>query len=274
MRYGRRVRARLLVVVVGLAAAGAGLVPAAAAAGDVVVTVEPATGLVDGQVVDITATGLDGTLFEMFQCRADAVDETGCDPENAYFAGTDSTGTVRERFPVDARIHDMAGREYDCRQAPFACKIGVGFLADFPLSGFVAIDFDAGAPLAPAPTIQIRPSGGVRDGQRVAVRGANLSPRFETFAYQCVAGRPWGGAACNFDQDVRGVATEKGKLVLGYRVEGLLFPSLGGAPFDCTAAPGACVIGISIGFTDTPDRFATAPITFRARRDRRDAVAP
>ena len=95
------------------------------------------------------------------------------------------------------------------------------------------------------------------------VRGEGLSSLFETFVYQCIAGAPRSGETCNFDQDVRAVADGNGRIAVDFRVDATLRRSITGEPFDCTAAPGACVIEISQGFSASPDRFARTGISFR-----------
>lgn len=265
---GRWRRVALVGAVPALAAVAPG--PSGAEAGaqpsppGITVTATPSTGLVDFQFVHVTGTGFEpGQLLEIFQCRADAVDESGCDPDNADFVDSDAAGVVEVDWPVDARIYDESGREFDCRSVPDGCKIGIGLLADFASSGFALLDFDPDAPLLTPVGVRVTPDGGLRDGQTVTVHGAGLLDRFETFAYQCVAGPVRSAATCNFDQDVRGVAHPDGTIALQYRVEALLRPANGDAPVDCTSTPGACVVELALGFSDRPDRFARAPITFR-----------
>jgi hypothetical protein len=227
------------------------------------VTIEPATGLVDFQLVEVTATGFAPfELVEIFECAGDAVDISGCDPENAYLVDSDATGRVQVPIPVDARIYDETDREYDCRIEPAGCMIGVGLLLDFESSGFAPIMFDPDAPLRPVPTIALSRSNKLRTNQVVRVRATNMSPLFETFVYQCIANREWGGRSCSFAQDVRAVPDAHGVVWVDYRVERLLRPSLGGPAFDCASAPGACVLQASLGFTGTPDRVAARPLTF------------
>ena len=256
---------------VGLAVAAAGIVAPHAAGAEpaqpppsgITVTAEPATSLVDFQVIQVTGSGFEpNTEHEVFECRADAVDESGCDPENAYFADADGSGVARVNFPVDARIFDESGRETDCRAAPGTCKIGIGLLAEFENSGFVAIDFDPNAPLAPVPALTVTPATQLRDGQEVTVRATGLSSLFETFVYQCAADRPRSGTSCNFDQDVRAVADEDGRIEVTYRVDATLVPTAGGDPVDCTTRAGACVIEVALGFSARPDRIARAPLAF------------
>ncbi|HEY8543666.1 MAG TPA: neocarzinostatin apoprotein domain-containing protein [Acidimicrobiales bacterium] len=239
--------------------------PAAAqAAGPITVTAVPSTGLVDFQFVHVTGTGFEPfELREIFQCRADAVDESGCDPDNADFVSADADGVVEVDWPVDARIYDMTGREFDCRSVPNGCKIGIGLLAEFENSGFALLDFDPDAPLLPVVTVAVTPDEDLTDGQTVTVHGTGLLDRFETFAYQCAAGAPRSAATCNFDQDVRGIAEPDGTIALEYRVDAQLRPANGDPPIDCTAAPGACVIELALGFSNRPDRFARTPISFR-----------
>jgi hypothetical protein len=257
-------RARVVVVA---ALAGVWL-PATAAggqdtdgAGDIEVTAEPSTGLVDFQFVQVTGVGFEPfSIHEIFECRADAVDESGCDPDNAFFADADADGVVAFNFPVDARIHDMTGEEFDCRSAPNACKVGIGLLDDFSASGFALLDFDPTAPLRPLPTVVVEPDTGLRDGQQVRVVGADLLPGFQTTALQCVADRPSSGTTCDFNQAVRGGAAADGTIELSFRVDATLRASVGGETFDCTAAPGACVIELQVG--PSPDRQARAPLSF------------
>jgi hypothetical protein len=249
------------VVAVTPAGAGAGGEPGGGSG--ITVTVEPATGLVDYQLVQVTATGFEPfSPHEIFECRADAVDESGCDADNAGFADADADGEVHLGFVVDARIFDAAGREHDCRAAGDGCKLGVGLLAEFGESGFAPLDFDPDAPLAPVPTLTVEPDSDLADQQVVRVEGAHLSSLFETFVYQCVAGRPRDATSCNFDQDVRAVAGADGRIAVDYRVEAAVLPASGDSPIDCTASPGACVLEMSQGFSDRPDRFARAPISF------------
>jgi Neocarzinostatin family len=238
----------------------------AGAPGDAIeVTAEPSAGLVDFQIIQVTGVGFRPfSLQEIFECRADAVDESGCDPDNAYDEEADADGVVHFSFPVDARIFDETGREFDCRSTPNGCKIGIGRLGGFSQSGFVLLDFDPAAPLHAVPTAAVEPATGLRDRQTVTVRGANLVGLFETFVYQCAAGRPRSGDSCNFDQDIRGVAGDDGLLTVDYRVDSTLRPTAGGEPIDCTVSPGACVIELSQGFSASPDRFARTPIAFAA----------
>jgi hypothetical protein len=254
-------------LVVGLAGvlvpAGPGGAVGADDGNGITVTVDPADGLVDFQVVQVTATGFEPFgLHEIFECAADAVDESGCDADNAGFAEADANGEVHLGFIADARIFDATGREVDCRDAVPGCKLGVGLLAEFPNSGFAPLGFDPDAPLAEVPTVTVTPDSGLADQQVVSVHGAHLSSLFETFAYQCIAGRVRSSATCNFDQDVRAQAAEDGTITVDYRVEAQLVPANGDAAFDCTTGPGACVIELSQGFSNRPDRFARAPLSF------------
>jgi hypothetical protein len=53
-----------------------------------------------------------------------------------------------------------------------------------------------------------------------------------------------------------------GELTLRHRVAAQLLPANDGPPIDATAAPGACVLELSLGFSNRPDRLAGAPLTF------------
>jgi hypothetical protein len=251
----------------GLAGVLVPAVPGGAVGADdgngITVTVVPASGLVDFQVVQVTATGFEPfSLHEIFECAADAVDESGCDADNAGFAEADANGEVHLGFIADARIFDATGREIDCRAENPGCKLGVGLLAELPNSGFAPLDFAPDAPLAAVPTVDVTPATGLADQQVVRVQGAHLSSLFETFAYQCIADRVRSSATCNFDQDVRAQAAGDGTITVDYRVDAHLTPANGDDPFDCTTGPGACVIELAQGFSNRPDRFARAPLSF------------
>jgi hypothetical protein len=258
-------------VVMAALMVGGALVPAAPAAAQAparpVVVAEPATGLVDFQMIRVTGSGFEPyALLEIFECRGDAVDESGCDPDNAYFADADGDGNVSTDFPVDARIFDETGRESDCRRVPGGCKVGVGLLADFSISGFASLDFDPAVPLHPAVAMDVRPRRHLADQQTVVVRGSNLVSLFETFVYQCAAGVPRSAGTCDFSQDVRGVAGRNGRVTLRYAVAARLQPADGGPPIDCTARRGACVLELAMGFSNSPDRYARTPLAFGSPR--------
>jgi hypothetical protein len=272
MRAGRshhtRLRAAMLTVGM-IAAVHLAFAPAAGAApGPTVIT--PNADLVDGQVVTVTGTGYDPfQRLEIFQCVAGAVDEFDCDLRNAYESGADGAGVFTFAFKVDARIYvgDPRGPiadldEVDCRAAPGACVIGIGYVLDADEAQTAPLFFDPDAPLSPPVAMTATPTEGLVDGQIVTVNGFNLTDREETFVYQCIAGAEPSGATCDFPiDDVRGVAAPDGTITLEWPAKAVLYPPFGGT-IDCTTAPGACEVVLSWGFIGAPDRIARTPISF------------
>jgi hypothetical protein len=173
-----RIDPRALAVAVLVAAAAVAAPARSEAAAPPSVGVAPNTELVDFQQVQLTGTGFDGyTLLEWFQCRGGAVDENDCDGYNADFISVDPAGNVSDTIYVDARIYLPDGTEVDCRTDPAGCEVGVGFMMDADEWPEVALDFDPDAPLRPPVTATVTPDLDLLDGQRVALRGENLSNR-------------------------------------------------------------------------------------------------
>jgi hypothetical protein len=245
------------------------------------VTVTPSTGLADWASVRISGSGFEpGALMEWYQCRGGAVDENDCDGFNADFIDADGGGEVDLVVPVDARIYLPDGTEVDCRTEPAGCVIGVGYMLEAGQWPTAALGFDPALPLRPVVEATAEPTSGLIDGQMVRVWVTNVLPRFETWAFQCLAGARepgvgsemgvrW-GRMCHLDNEVRGVAdleTETLDLEVTVRER---FTTPFGDRIDCTTAPEGCEILVSWGFSDQPDRSASVPIRFAAQ----DQVPP
>ena len=265
MGYGVLVRslgaAAFLVAAAVAHPAAAGAVPGPT------LTASPSTGLVDGQWIDVSGAGFDGNpalpdsqLAEIFLCRSDAVDLSGCDPDNAYFVSINDDGTLQQGFRVDASIYTESGN-FDCRSAVQACKIGVGLIVDVDKSVFVPIDFHPSAPLLPAVTASVTPTTGLVDGQEVSVSGEHLFPLFDSLVVQC------GSAAivpagCDFDHAQRSIpVAADGTIETTYSVRSS-FRAGTGEDYDCVGAADPCVMLVSISATESPDRLSTVPLAF------------
>jgi hypothetical protein len=227
------------------------------------IDITPNVDLVDGQLVTVTGDlDTDFTLLEIFQCKADPVDERDCDPDNSDFIGRAIDGTFPYVFMVDARIYTTGGEEVDCRATPGACTIGIGFLLDAGEAVHAPLFFDPNAPLMPPVTATVTPSEGLTDGQVVRVRAQNLSDRFQTFVYQCVAGQEPSAETCAFyDDKFLQLVSEGGAIDEPFTVMGLMQPTTG-PPIDCTVAPGTCEIRVSWGLSTAPDREVLIPLGF------------
>ena len=110
----------------------------------------------------------------------------------------------------------------------------------------------------------LRAVAAASDGAVVAVRGAGVLPRFETWAFQCAAGDAMWGRRCNLGGEIRGVAdleTESIDLALEVHRR---FVTPFGDQIDCDTAPGGCEIVLSWGFSNQPDRHAAVALSFAA----------
>ncbi len=258
-------RSRITTVVLGmaLAAPGAwvtGAGPAVALSGPTI-TITPDTGLVDGQVVTVTGEGFEpNALLEIFECQATPVDESVCDGLNAYFIDTDGDGRISYEFPVDARILDRWGGPFDCRTAPRACAIGVGFLVDYDEAAVAPLTFDPSARLMPPVRASLSRRTGLADRDVITVRGRNLSlARENAVVWQCQTGVEPG--LCDFDGAKMILPNTNRAIRTRFRVQAMLRTTAGDV-VDCTAGPGVCSIGLSWGYTTFADRYDEVPISF------------
>jgi hypothetical protein len=137
------------------------------------ITVEPATGLVDGQLVTVTGSGFPaGEAVGVVMCTKEAGRDHGARGVEACNLGrfaqgdADDQGVAVVRFAVQ-RILALDGQEVDCASEPARCIIGMGLLSDYDRSGGFALGFDPDAPLPPPPTMELAKTEGIADGETV-----------------------------------------------------------------------------------------------------------
>jgi hypothetical protein len=260
-----RVRGRSAAVAVALAlgtglagpAGGAvGLGPAAAGAqeGPLSVVVTPSTGLVEGQVVQVTVTGAGPSGFVgLVQCDA----AVGPAPDLTILLahcgnGADSQGGDGTRpFTVRSTFRTFMGTTVACGAAPADCTIGAGLLAGDRF-GEAPID------VAPSPLV-VDPSTDVADGEAVSVRVASAPGTTVTLA-QCASpvGETQAASRCGtpsaVDVPASGLVTTSIALVAALDVDG---PG-GDAPVDCAA--GTCAVA---SFDAGGARLAAVDVGFR-----------
>ena len=140
----------------------------------------PATGLVDGDDLRVDGSGWppDVTLA-MARC------ETGtarCAPDRLRVT-TDATGALRVDLAAATAFVSGQGDPVDCRVV--ACELRVEW---DPAPVAAPLGFDPEAPLGPQPALAVRPSAGLVDGQRVAVRAEHLDPAAHVGFALCAAG--------------------------------------------------------------------------------------
>lgn len=225
-------------------------------------TVEPATGLVDGDRVTITASGLPpGSWVEAGQCvAAPAVSYLDCDMSDGAFAVVEAGGTVTMALRVDAVLTAGFGagtsREVDCRQG--ACTVALWGDAAAPLVSN-ALGFVADAPLAPPPTLSVTPDTGLHDLASVTVEAAGLVWSDWAVVMQCVAA-PIDEDDCDYATAASVAVTAAGEVSLDQVVLATI-ETFNRGPVDCRE-PGSCVLAVSGNYMRSPAKTATAALAF------------
>jgi acetyl esterase/lipase len=252
-------------VVVALATIGLSM-PAAGAADDPVVTVRPATDLVDGSVVHVTVTGAlpSAELFANV-CAADHEIEAECFGSVSRVFSLDPTGAGELDLGLEAVFPDngLPGNpETDCRVAP-GCVLRVTtqrtdgsiFSAEAPLG------FRPDGPLLPPPTITVEPAADLVDGQTVEVQGSGFVPFSGVALAQCVAPGT-DSTTCEQPQEYVNAGAD-GSFTQTVDLAAIIFPDFGSGEADCRATD--CVLHADRGtFQPDPLRTASAPLEFRA----------
>jgi hypothetical protein len=240
-------------------------------AGPATATLSPATGLLDGEEMTYTATGLAaGQEYELVRCfPADWADgEPACAAVPGAAAPTASaegevTATVAaaQRFPQNwiptyCRDQCSIGLRNATQQAPVA-------LAEYAMA--------EGA-------VTVTPATGLADGQPVTVAGTDMMPTYAGPMIWFVQTGAWGAVQCGRsvvdDPTLLGLFTHCAGIPsdgpldvtgstfsLGVEVAATIEPILGGS-VDCAAAPDACVVAVGRMEQDGSITLHTVPLAF------------
>jgi neocarzinostatin family protein len=233
--------------------------PAQPVTGNATITADPSTGLLDGQSVAVTGSGLVAkTLYGVIECQTGSTDITGCDIASAFTViKTDATGSFSTSAPLARTITpEESGTPIDCATA------GACVLAAAPETG----DIVASTPISFAdvaiipPTLSADPSTGLLDGQKIAVSGTNFTPGAGVFLVECpvaeVAGDDY--ESCFPEGVITSIPVDaSGDLNTTYKVTRILVGENG--PVDC-AQPSACELA-AFNAGD-PDQSAVTPLSF------------
>ena len=234
--------------------------PAAPVTGNATVTADPSTGLLDGQSVSVTASGLKAkTLYGIIECGTGATKVTGCaiDIGTLTFVTTDPTGSFSASDTVMRTITPQdTGTPVDCATAG-ACVLAVA-AADGKIAADTPISFADVAIMLP--TLAADPSTGLLDGQSITVSATDFPADASAAVVECPAGTPVGA----LEQDCDGSTVEiveadaTGAFSTSYRVTRVIQGSDG--PVDCAGAS-ACVLS-TLNLAD-PTQAASTPIAFQ-----------
>jgi hypothetical protein len=166
------------------------------------VTVEPATGLIDGQVVSITARGLlpnQGIELNLCPPGARGYGFLAChDVFDLSLVGA-TNGEVRMTHAVHARFQPSIGPAVDCRVS--ACEFVVTWSGNVGNAPAARIELDPAAPLV-SPDLTADRTTGLAARQRIQVTGDGYYPTGFTRVAQCVARPQQDRDACAEDDQL------------------------------------------------------------------------
>lgn len=230
-------------------------------------TVTPATGLGDHQLVRLDGTGFTpGGSALVLECATKKARRRAgaCAYTTNRSAVIDANGKFRIRNFALARLLSTFSESdgeigtLDCAAKAGTCSVmaetedlgGPATLA--PLS------FDPAIP-AITPTATVTPASGLVDHQQVTVIGHGFTPGAPVHVLQCSAGDPEGAGGCDFSSVPAVTAGFRGQFRIDVSVQRLLsvfFGVTSEGGLDCATSPRACVLEVS-------DGSATAPVPIR-----------
>lgn len=205
----------------------------------------PSTGLVDGQSVSVTGSGLDpDTSVVVVQCTTAAAPVSTC-ADRFPLATTDPAGELDVERVVHRLLY-FGFTTVDCA-TPGTCEIRA-VASGGVVAATAPIAFDASVPPPPQPAIAVDPAAGLVDGQVVTVHGSGLAPEDDSpdtppgglFLVECAA-----GAQSTDDCDLPGSfvpvrSNAAGTLTVPFTVHRSIATTQGDV--DCTTAPGCVVL--------------------------------
>ncbi|HEY7071069.1 MAG TPA: neocarzinostatin apoprotein domain-containing protein [Acidimicrobiales bacterium] len=223
------------------------------------VTVDPDEGLVDGQVVTVSAAGLvwedDG--FALL-CKADLTSSSDCsfDALGFFTVAADRTATVQLRMTT---FIETGSGVVDCRE-PGACAVVV--TTDSGRSprklGIAPVAFDPDAEVVP-PALSITPSTDLVDGQSVTANGSGFTSDFVELV-ECMPGAT-DFSDCEFVGFVEGTNPD-GTFSQTVTLAAVLTGEGGSGSVDCRTSSEPCVLVATSNSIDSP-RAARVPLAFR-----------
>jgi hypothetical protein len=225
--------------------------------GDEVMSIEPATGLVDGQSIQVSATGLaPNRLYWLSTCAVATDDGSICSSvDPASVSGiADSTGSLSAEVVVGSVVWSLQDGVVDCTVR--GCRVQVLTDAFSPAAVSAPIAFAPGV-VAPIPRLVLDPAGPYVDGQEVLVRGSGFVPGTTVGGHlaQCPAGLDTRKEErCTYGAGFGDVVSGDGTFAVSVPVqESLLYTG------SCREGSG-CLVGWVISKGPT---VAAVPITFR-----------
>ena len=241
-------------MVVALVTVGSVVLPVSRVQADPVgsLTITPASGLVDGQVISIEVTMPEG-FYGVAPCLAGATSSDECGTAFNYF---DADGSVPVTIPatVYARL-TLDDEVVDCRPAG-TCELVVldlGAWTVAPDRPRVPLLFDPDGPLLAPPAVTVDPTIDLVDGQQVDITVSGLGLDRVVRATQCATGPSRQGCrdlGLGF-ADGDGLATWSA--ALRARIDGTGPGGGSGQQIDCRDASVTCTVTVQVFGGPEPD---------------------
>lgn len=214
-------------------------------------SVDRASGLTDGEEIDVRASGLrPNASLSVSLCAADP--DLGCDQYSQAWGSTDARGELDVRVQAWALLYSWAD-VVDCTRQ--SCRVVIQDRSSEPAAQ-VPIAFAPGTPVT-TPRLAIDPAGPYADRQDVVVRGAGFRPGIDVGGEiaQCPNGKDTRTEErCGRWSIASLIVGDDGSFALPYRL--FAATPLG---VSCVTEPG-CHLGWVINHGPT---VAAVPLTFR-----------
>ena len=172
---------------------------------DPAITVTPADGLRDGQLVEVHGTGFEaGGDLELTQCPAS---DPGSCLDSIGYLPVPADGTFTTTVPVSRLVgaFGLTGIDVaDC--VTVGCSIAAHeyLLNGFSLSAVAPITFDDSVPPPPVPTVEAAPTTDLPYRATVTVTGSGFAPGEEIDASRCVEALQFGSLLGRLHRSGRG----------------------------------------------------------------------
>ena len=222
-------------------------------------TVTPDTDLVQFQSVTLTGAGFPaGVGAQIIECTTDATSFDECNQNGPGFATVGSAGTFSLPYSVRRILHLTSG-DVDCATSPGACSLFASTYGGTSIVASAPVEFDAGVPVPPPPTITAAPDTDLVEGQSITVTGSAFPPGASIGLGECTTGGGAGGCGFGFGGFAVADGTGAFSATLVARRGIRSFATYPPTIVDCAGVPQACSVQ---AFVFDGGDTAEAPIDF------------
>jgi hypothetical protein len=160
------------------------------------ITVDPSTGVVDGDLLDVSVSGIQVVddflpLAQLTMCRTPVTVAADCDRHQVEYRELEDDGSLETTTWASA-ILDLPTGDYDCRSGTCAVLVSAGGfgpndLGELSEAAVGDVELDPGGSLQPPPTLTADPDTDLRDGDAIQLHGSGFDPERGINIAQCAA---------------------------------------------------------------------------------------